>query len=129
VPSYGQGRATFRVNTPIQGTAADVFKAGLVRLVETRSQHPNVDLVLVVHDEVVLECAIEDADQVRTWVTECLTAGVQRYLPSVPIQVDIHVSNSWGGDDVVHARDNQPESVSTIGSEGVDRTTPSLEKV
>lgn len=122
-----QSPATVRVNTPIQGTAADVFKAGLAQIAETRAVHPNVDLVLAIRDEVVMECDVDDADDVASWVTDCLTAGVRRYLPSVPVQVDVSVSSSWGGHDAAHERVAHPADASENASRVAESESSSEE--
>lgn len=90
--------ATVRANTPVQGTAADGFKAGLARLLETRGRYPTALPVLAVHDELVVECDEADAEGVALWVEECLRLGMGRFLQSVDVHVEKIVSKSWGGD-------------------------------
>jgi DNA polymerase-1 len=75
-----------RLNTPVQGTAADGFKAALARLHETRGRCPSAVPVLAVHDELVVECDEMEAGVVATWVTDCLQEGMRRYLTEVPVQ-------------------------------------------
>ncbi|HCG02569.1 MAG TPA: hypothetical protein DEV93_18750 [Chloroflexi bacterium] len=55
------GRRTQAVNTPVQGTAADGFKAALAELWRTRSRFPSAVPVLALHDELVMQCDAQDA--------------------------------------------------------------------
>jgi DNA polymerase-1 len=86
-----------RANTPVQGTAADGFKAALARLWETRGAHPSAVPILAVHDELVVECDAADAVAVASWVTECLQAGMGRYLSRVVVQVEATIAETWAG--------------------------------
>ena len=52
---------TVRANTPIQGLAADGFKAALAELWATRHRCPSAAPILAVHDELVVECDAADA--------------------------------------------------------------------
>jgi DNA polymerase-1 len=94
------GRATpgtVRANTPIQGTAADGFKAALARLWQTRARCPSAVPVLAVHDELVVECDVAEAEVVAVWVAECLTEGMGQYVQRVPVRVDVTVAADWSG--------------------------------
>ena len=86
---------TVRANTPIQGTAADGFKAGIAALWRTRGKYPNSFLVLVVHDEVIVECNAEDAEQVARWIEQCLTQGMREFIKDAPVNVDVLIRVSW----------------------------------
>ncbi len=93
----GVERFTEKLNSPVQGTAADGFKAGLTRLWESRDRWPSAVPVMAVHDELVVECAAKDGDSVAAWVTECMEAGMQRVVRAVPIAVESSVRASWAG--------------------------------
>jgi DNA polymerase-1 len=95
-----QAAGTLRANTPVQGTAADGFKAALARLWETRDRFPNAVPVLAVHDELVIECDAADAEAVAQWVTQCLQEGMGKYLHSVPVRVEAVVAPTWAGGDL-----------------------------
>jgi DNA polymerase-1 len=88
-------RGTVRANTPVQGTAADGFKVALARLWETRAQCPSGVPVLAVHDELVIECNVDEVEAAVTWVTDALQTGMQRYLKRVPVRVEVKVAPSW----------------------------------
>lgn len=86
---------TRRLNTPVQGSAADGFKIALAELYRTRKTLPGVQLVLAVHDEVVVECSEEAADQAQAWLKRHLEAGTQALLKFVPVEVDVHMGRDW----------------------------------
>ena len=90
-------RGTVRANTPVQGTAADGFKAALALLFKTRSRFPSAVPVLAVHDELVVECDEGDAEAVAEWVSECLGDGMRQFIDNVPISVDVTIAPTWGG--------------------------------
>lgn len=52
----GIDRLTERLNSPVQGTGADGIKLALALLRERRGECPEAVPILVVHDEIVLEC-------------------------------------------------------------------------
>jgi DNA polymerase-1 len=92
-----QAPGTVRANTPIQGLAADGFKAALAELWATRHRFPSAAPILAVHDELVIECDVADAGEVAAWVAECLQAGMMRYLTRVPVRVEVAVVQDWSG--------------------------------
>ena len=88
---------TVRANTPIQGLAADGFKAALAEVWATRHRCPSAAPILAVHDELVIECDADDADTAAAWVAECLQTGMTRYLTRVPVRVEVTVAQDWSG--------------------------------
>ena len=88
---------TVRANTPIQGTAADGFKAVLALLWRTRDRCPDAEPVLCVHDEIVVECGAEQAEQVREWLVDCMTRGMADFVRRVPIAVETKIARDWSG--------------------------------
>ncbi|MCM8746784.1 DNA polymerase [Thermomicrobium sp. CFH 73360] len=90
-------RPTERMNTPVQGTAADGLKAALSLLWEQRHRLGSAVPVLVAHDEVVLECALHEADRVAWEAAELLRQGMGWYLHRVPVVVETTVCRDWAG--------------------------------
>jgi DNA polymerase-1 len=87
-----------RLNLPVQGSAADGLKAALGLLWERRSELPEGACpVLCVHDELVIECRREDAEEVVRVVQEVMTEGMQRILKTVPVMVEATVCQDWSG--------------------------------
>ena len=83
-----------RLNTPIQGTAADGMKSALV-LLRQRLPPLGAQLVLCVHDEVLVEAPIDRAGEVEIVVKEAMIEGMQRYVKSVPIIVESSIRSTW----------------------------------
>jgi DNA polymerase-1 len=74
-----------RLNTPVQGTGADILKLALAHLCEDRTAFPTASLVLVVHDEIVVECDEADAPAVADWLQRQMEAAGAALVPAVPI--------------------------------------------
>jgi DNA polymerase-1 len=89
---------TLRLNTPVQGTGADGLKLALALLWERRDQVPGAFPVLVVHDEIVMECDQDQAEAVSTWLKETMIEAMADWLDPVPVDVDVNVAQTWGGD-------------------------------
>jgi DNA polymerase-1 len=84
------------LNTPIQGGAADGLKEAMV-LVHERLPEGAI-LVLNVHDELIVECATEDAEQIREILVRSMVEGMHKIYPEVKIEVNAPISHSWAGD-------------------------------
>ncbi len=81
------------VNTPIQGTAADIIKVAMIRLdAALRAGGLRSLLLLQVHDELLLETPRAELDAARTLVRECMETVLEL---SVPLTVDLHVGQNW----------------------------------
>ena len=88
--SFGERVA---LNAPIQGTAADVIKAAMIRVrYRLLAQGLKGRLVLQVHDELIVECPQEEAEAVQRLVKEEMEAVVS--LP-VPLVADTAAGKSW----------------------------------
>ena len=81
------------MNSPIQGTAADIIKLAMVR-VDRKLKESGIDarLILQVHDELLIESHRSCAEQARE-ILRLEMEGAVSY--SVPLDVDIHIGNSW----------------------------------
>lgn len=77
------------MNSPIQGSAADIVTAAMLKL------GPLVKLVLQVHDELVIECAASDADKTLTLVKKCMENPLRPGLLTVPLVVEAKIGNNW----------------------------------
>ncbi|MGF1505346.1 MAG: DNA polymerase I [Anaerolineae bacterium] len=82
------------VNMPIQGTAADIIKLAMLNL-ETalRKEGLRGQMLLQVHDELVLEVPREEADATLELTQEIMESA---YTLSVPLKVDAHQGPNWG---------------------------------
>ena len=64
-PRHGVSAFTEKLNSPVQGTGADILKGALARLWADRASVPSAAPVLVVHDEIVCEVDRGEAERVR----------------------------------------------------------------
>jgi DNA polymerase-1 len=82
------------VNTPIQGSAADLIKLAMLSVDrEILSGRLKASLLLQVHDELVLECAAADAPGVALRVQELMEGAMTL---SVPLSVETGIGANWG---------------------------------
>jgi DNA polymerase-1 len=81
-------------NSPIQGSSADIIKRAL-RLLHDRLKGTSARVVNVVHDEIVIECAAGDAEEVSKTVEEAMCAAGEEYVKRVPVKVEAKVADEW----------------------------------
>jgi len=81
------------VNTPLQGTAADLIKIAMIRIDEAvRDRNLKSRMTLQVHDELVFEVPQEELDVMRSLVREYM----EKVHPlAVPLVVEIGVGKNW----------------------------------
>lgn len=88
VAAFGERVA---LNTPIQGTAADMIKLAMIR-VYNELKDMNSRLILQVHDELIVEAKDDEADEVKMLLKRCME-NVQEL--KVPVVVDITADKRW----------------------------------
>lgn len=81
------------MNTPVQGTAADLIKIAMINVYRRlKEEKLDAKLILQVHDELILESSVEDAQR----AAELLKDEMQKvYNMKVPLTVDVHIGFSW----------------------------------
>jgi len=88
-----QGAERAAINAPMQGTAADIIKRAMIRVdAWLQAEKPNACLVMQVHDELVLEVAEDQLDEVRHAVVEHMMAAADL---AVPLVVDSGHGPDW----------------------------------
>lgn len=88
-----QAAQRMAINTPIQGTAADIIKLAMLRLHSALPQQElRSRLILQVHDELVVETPKAEIPQVVALVRECME---QAFELRVPLKVDVEVGVNW----------------------------------
>jgi DNA polymerase-1 len=88
------GAERIAVNTPIQGTAADIVKRAMLRVHRRLEREGSgARILLQVHDELILEAPASEKDRVAAIVGEEMTAAVEL---SVPLRVNVETGTSWG---------------------------------
>ena len=90
VRSFAENAA---VNTPVQGSAADVIKRAMIDLErELSGSSLRAQLLLQVHDELVLEVPRSELDEATALVKRCMEEAV---VLDVPLQVDVGHGATW----------------------------------
>src|SRR3989339_32950 len=84
------------INTPVQGTAADLIKVAMVNIWK---KYPTINcgdymLILQVHDELVFEVPDNELESIQKIVVEAMESAIPL---SVPLKVDVGVGESWSG--------------------------------
>ncbi len=74
------------INTPVQGSAADMIKIAMINI------HKNSSLILQVHDELVFECSKEEAPKLKKMVEKEMIEALRL---DVPVKVDIGIGENW----------------------------------
>jgi DNA polymerase-1 len=88
-----QGAERIALNSPIQGTAADLIKLAMIRVEEALNErYPEAELLLQVHDELIVECPEEIAPQVAALVSEVMRSVDAL---SVPLIAEAKYGKSW----------------------------------
>ena len=83
-------------NTPIQGSGSDVTKMAMV-FVYRRLLREGLDakILLVVHDELVVEVREDQAEVVAKIVEEEMISAFTHFFKNIPMQVDAHIGMTW----------------------------------
>ena len=81
------------MNSPIQGTAADIIKIAMIRVDGAlRKQGLRSRIVLQVHDELLIEAYREEADQVKELLAEEMKHAADL---AVSLEVEANAGDSW----------------------------------
>ena len=90
VRSFGERCA---MNSPIQGTAADIIKLAMIRVDDALQREKlRARLILQVHDELIVEAPEDEVERVCALLRECME-GVMEL--SVPLRIDLSVGRNW----------------------------------
>jgi len=88
--SFGERVA---MNTPIQGTAADIIKIAMVRVYKKlKERNLRSRLILQVHDELLVEVHKDELEEVKEILKNEMENAVKL---DVPLEVDIHFGDTW----------------------------------
>ena len=89
-----QGAERVAVNTPIQGSAADIIKLSMLRVARRlESEKLESRLLLQVHDELLVEAPVDEVERIEGLLREEMTGC---YELTVPLKVDVSTGDSWG---------------------------------
>jgi len=84
-----------RINTPVQMVEVHGVKRAMTTLYARRKEFPDARLVLSVHDELVMECAADQAEAVGAWLQSIMYDAMQPLLQNVPIETEPTISQRW----------------------------------
>ncbi len=88
--SFGERIA---MNSPIQGTAADIMKIAMLRVKKAlKEQGLKAKILLQIHDELLLEVPKEEAEQVAKLLKEEMMAAAKL---TVPLSVEVKIGENW----------------------------------
>jgi DNA polymerase-1 len=81
------------INTPVQGTAADIIKLAMITIQRDMHRHfPGAVMLLQVHDELVFETHAEQAEPFSEWVAAQMSGA---YALKTPLRVDVGCGSTW----------------------------------
>jgi len=100
IPEINSGNGAVRqfaermaMNTPIQGTAADLIKVAMINIWrKIREKGLSTSMIMQVHDELVFEAPADEKDEVMDLVKREMEGVIAL---SVPLTVDINVGKNW----------------------------------
>jgi DNA polymerase I len=84
-----------RINTPVQMVEVHGMKRAMTTLHARRNEFPDARLVLSVHDELVMECPIDQAVDVGAWLQSIMQDAMQPLLDRVPIETEPTIAPCW----------------------------------
>lgn len=81
------------INSPIQGTAADMIKLAMVRIHELMQGHKS-KMILQVHDELLFDLHQDEKDELPPLIMEAMETAIN--LPhGVPVKIDLGLGDNW----------------------------------
>ena len=90
VRQFGQRAA---MNTPIQGTAADIMKIAMINVLkELKNRNMKSKIVLQVHDEMMIEATLEEVDEVKELLKQCMESACKL---NVPLIAEVSEATNW----------------------------------
>ena len=90
VRQFGQRAA---MNTPIQGTAADIMKIAMIKVLkELQKRKMKSKIVLQVHDEMMIEAALDEVDEVTNILKESMETAAKL---NVPLIAEVSEAANW----------------------------------
>ena len=92
----GYASLTKALNSPVQGTAADIIKRALVDL-GPQLAPTGAQMVACIHDEIILEVEEKQAPKAQQILQQVMVAAGDHYLTDVPVVVEATTAASWAG--------------------------------
>lgn len=95
---YGSQWKRNAVNSPIQGTAAEMVKLAVNRFEaewDGERFYDNLAFLLPVHDEILIRVKEEDAERAKECLERHMLQVAKEFHPSVPAQVEVGIADNW----------------------------------
>lgn len=90
VRQFGQRAA---MNTPIQGTAADIMKIAMINVLkELKKRNMKSKIVLQVHDEMMIEATLDELEEVKELLQNCMESACKL---NVPLIAEVSEATNW----------------------------------
>ena len=90
VRQFGERAA---MNTPVQGTAADIMKIAMIKVFkELQKRNLQTKIVLQVHDEMMLEAPVSEKEEVKKLLQECMESAATL---KVPLIAEVSEADNW----------------------------------
>ena len=90
VRQFGERAA---MNTPVQGTAADIMKIAMIKVFkELKNRNLQTKIVLQVHDEMMLEAPIQEKEEVKKLLKTCMESAASL---KVPLIAEVSEAENW----------------------------------
>ena len=81
------------INAPVQGTAADIMKIAMIKMHQSlETEKSQAQIILQVHDELILDTPENEIDKVVNLTTEAMMGAAQL---DVPLEIDIGIGDNW----------------------------------
>ena len=81
------------MNTPLQGSAADIIKAVMVKLHDVlEAERRGSKMILQVHDELILDCPVSELAEMKALLKDVMEHTVSL---RVPLTVDMKTGKDW----------------------------------
>ena len=83
---------------PVQGSGRDLLADALADLWPALDPFPDVHIVGLIHDEILLEVPRDQVEEIKTLALEAMTSQRLRdtYMGDVPLDADASVADNWG---------------------------------
>ncbi len=81
------------MNTPIQGTAADIIKIAMIKVYDALEKEcPNSKLILQIHDELIINARNDELEKVREILADCMISAAEL---AVKLDVSMDEGATW----------------------------------
>jgi DNA polymerase-1 len=81
------------INSPVQGTAADIMKVAMINVQEKiKKKASRCMMIMQIHDEIVLECPEEEVNEMKKMLIQEMENA---YSLKVPLKVDVEVTTEF----------------------------------